>query len=142
MLDNVVQLSKVYVATKGSTVSNTAPNSADKALPTFDLIITGEAGDNIVATGQPYVLRYDATDLTDGKKAPPQFSAIVPQNFATANLWKQVPSSEDYTTVQAFPITIPQNPSLSGHVFQYTASLIASKGDVVTFAQSDPFILV
>ena len=83
MLDDAVQLKQIYVAPTGSNVPNNAPNSADKPLPAFDLIITAEAGDGIVNNGGNYVLRYSAVDLTTGVQAPQAFNVPTPPGFLT-----------------------------------------------------------
>jgi hypothetical protein len=140
MRDNDARLSQIYVAPTGSVVPNNSPNSADKPLATFDLIITGEAGDEIVLNGGKYTLQYTAFDFTAGVIAPAAFNAVLSQNFG-APLWIQLAGpNEDYVTQQPFTIKIPAGSN--GHVFQYTASLIAANGDVVSFVESEKFILV
>jgi hypothetical protein len=145
MLDDVAQLSQVYVAPTGSKVPNNAPNSADTPLLSFDVVITGERGDEVRGS---YALRFDACDLTTCERAPAVFNGSVEQSFDNAALWTPIPppagsTQEDFITVQTFTISLRGfERTLRGHIFQYTASLIAADGDLVSFVQSAPFILV
>lgn len=137
MRDNEVRLSQVIVAPTGSTVHNHAPNSADNPLTSFDLIITGEAGDDINSSGSAYTLSYSAFDIT-AVSAVPAYAASLNQNFG-GGPWVQV-TTDDYVTTQVF--TLPRQAALAGHVLQFTATLISLKGDITSFVQSEPFILV
>ena len=151
MQDNDVRLTQLYVAPTGSKVPNNAPNSADSPLLSFDLIITGERGDrDVLEVRDPhYTLRFDACDLTTCDAAPAVFNGSRGQDFTDTTLWERIPppsgsTQEDFITIQKFPIVLSADlqRTLSGHIFQYTASLIAGTGNIVSFLVSVPFILV
>ncbi len=148
MQDNDVRLTQLYVAPTGSTVPNNAPNSADSPLPSFDVVITGERGDLDIPpeAGTVYTLRYDACDLTICDAAPAAFNNSVVQDFTNTALWTPIPpngAQEDSITIQSFTIDLQGlQRAVSGHIFQYTASLIAGNGNIVSFLVSEPFILV
>lgn len=137
MRDNEVRLSQVIVAPMGSTVHNHAPNSADAPLGTFDLIITGEAGDDINSSSSPYTMSYTAFDIT-AVASVPAFSAALAQNFGDAN-WIAI-NTDDFVTTQTF--TLPRDAAIAGHVIQFTATLVSHEGDITSFVQSEPFMLV
>jgi hypothetical protein len=143
MIDQDVRLSQLYVAPTGSPVPNNAPNSADTPILSFDLIITIERGDEVRGS---YDLRYDSCDLTTCSPAP--FHATFNQEFDDPKLWKQIPpplgsTQEDFISVQTYTIPLKDvERTLSGHILQFTASLVASDGDIASFLVSEPFILV
>jgi len=139
MRDTEVRLTSIYVAPTGSTAPSPSPNSEDAPAKNFDLFITGEEGDEIHGNDQKYTLSYYAMDFGTGNLATGAFNAVLSQTTGDSN-WKPYGGGEDFFTNQKIPITIPG--SLRGHVLQYYAVLVAKNGDVVSFVQSEPFVLV
>jgi len=142
MRDTEVRLTRIYVAPTGSPASSPSPNSEDHPATKFDLIITGEEGDEIKENNIAYTLSYYAFDFATGASAPGAFNGVLAQKTGDAN-WLPYNGGEDFYTNQTIHITIPPiPPSLTGHVLQYFAVLVANHGDIVSFVLSEPFVLV
>jgi hypothetical protein len=139
MEDDVVRLTSIYVAPTGSPVPSPTPNSEDAPATTIDLFITGEEGDNIQSDDIKYQLSYYAMDFGTGNLAVGAFNGLLNQSTGDAN-WLPYKAGEDFFTNQKITITIPG--SLRFHVLQYYAVLVAKNGDIVSFVQSEPFVLV
>lgn len=139
MRDTEVRLTSIYVAPTGSPVSSPSPNSEDHPATSFDLIITGEEGDEIQGNNISYTLSYYAFDFATGASAPVTFNATLAQTTGDVN-WNPYNGGEDFYTNQTIPIKV--SGSLTGHVLQYFAVLVAVRGDIVSFVQSEPFVLV
>jgi hypothetical protein len=139
MLDaDDARLSQIFVATTGSSVANDTPNAGNPPATTFDLIITGEAGNSIGNSGRGYTLSFQAVDLTTGTLAPAPFNNVLAQAFNNLP-WKPLGAGLDFVAIQTFSITLP--PNVRGHIFQYTASLITNNSDIISFIKSDQFII-
>jgi len=139
MRDTEVRLTSIYVAPTGSLASSPSPNSEDAPAKNFDLFIRGEEGDEIQGNDIKYTLSYYAMDFGTGNLAPGAFNGMLNQSTGGAD-WLPYNGGEDYFTNQKIPITVPGG--LTGHVLQYFAVLVAVRGDIVSFVQSEPFVLV
>jgi len=124
-----------------SLVVTNAPNS-------FDIIVEAEAGSVLGTSLAPYQLTLTAFDRTTGDLAAPaaKFTKSVaeafnPATFGNIGKW---PNYESKFTVA---LTAADAKALTGHVLQYTASLIspppgAGASNIVSFRDSEPFILI
>jgi hypothetical protein len=139
MEDNVVRITSIYVAPTGSPVPSPTPNSEDAPATSLDLFITGEEGDDIQSDDIKYQLSYYAMDFGTGNLAGAAFNGVLNQTTGGGE-WKPYNGGEDFFTNQKISITIPGG--LRFHVLQYHAVLVAKNGDIVSFAQSEPFVLV
>jgi hypothetical protein len=137
---NDAALTELATAQSGSQVEDNAPNAP--AGSTFDLVVEAVAGSVIGDEGLPYTLQISAIDLT--AVTPPLTPFTLSQAFTAANGWKLSGSGPDYECTQVFPVPVPGGAGgpLAGHVFQYTASLVNTGGQIVSIIQSDPFVLV
>jgi hypothetical protein len=139
---NDAALTQLSTAQTGSTVDDTSPNAP--ANPGFAVVVEGVAGSAVGNSSTPYTLQVSVMDLT----AVNQPWAVIKEAeaFNTANGWKLSNGvGPDYEYSQSFPVAIPgwvPGGPLSGHIFQYTASLVTTNAQIVTIVQSDPFVLV
>jgi hypothetical protein len=91
----------------------------------------------------PYSLTITAIDETAGQPVAGLKPAVPAQTFDGApggpgNLWKS--SGREYVTVQTFHIVVVAG--VKGHVLHYIAALHNANNNVVSFIQSDRFMLV
>ena len=139
---NDARFSQLFVAGNNSKVQDDSPNeSGGKAGADYDLLVKAEAGGVLGDSGAAYTLFITAYDVTAGAAASGlnPFAAPNNENFNAANNW--VASGDDFVKEEKYDINIPANVT-RGHVFQYTATLIAGNFEVVSIIQSDPFVLV
>jgi hypothetical protein len=141
---NDARFSQLFVAANGSKVEDNSPNeSGGTAGDVFDLLLKAEAGGVIGDSGATYKLFITAFDLTAGTAeltlnpfAAPQDESF--NNVAPGN-WQ--PSGDDYVKEETYDITIDPG-VIRGHVYQYTATLIANNHEIVSIIQSNLFVLV
>ncbi len=134
------RLVRIYSAETGSFLENNTPNAATPTAATsFDVVIEGQAGSAKGTSGQGYTLRFDAFDLTAVTLIGSISQIVTGQNFSTGFGWTALPGG-DFSNVwqRNFPVTA----TMKSHIFQYTASLVTANNDVVSFVQSEPFLIV
>jgi len=134
---NDAELTELYTSETGVDVENNEPN-AGGIRATYDLHLQAVAGNTIGDGAGDYTLRIDCIDETLAQPADPQMSvAPVTQTFEDPP-W--VAANDNFVTDQTFPITVPAN--VEGHVFRYVASMVSAGEDVVSFLESNQFILL
>jgi hypothetical protein len=141
MNTNDAALAQLITAQNGSTVEDTAPNAP--ANNAFDLVVEAVAGNAVGNSATPYALQISVLDLTVGNQPWPVIHLA--QAFDAANGWELSGGvGPDYECLQTFHVPVPGNAGgpLSGHIFQYTASLVSTNCQIVSIVQSDPFVLV
>jgi hypothetical protein len=62
------------------------------------------------------------------------------QQFNAANGWNAGGGAGNFLKEQVFNIAVPAN--VRGHVFRYVATLVSVNGDIVSFIESNRFVLV
>ena len=134
----------------GSTPLNPCHDTPNASLgapqATFDLVLEGEAGNNVGGTGAPYTLTITCFDWTTGNLADPAMNPTIPaQTFdgnAAAVLWTK--SRTNLLTQQGFRIPAAGNlpGAVKGHLFVYTVSLVTQDFNIVSTAQSNLFLIV
>jgi len=142
------RIARLYTTETGGNVQDSTPNAPATGLQppatTFDLVLEGEAGVNLGASGVNYTLSIVAYDVTTGDNAPaldPTSPTLPNQEFNAGKpnpLWKA--SGTDFITEQRFAINVPA--AVKKHTISYTASLVSDDGQIVSFLQSEPFILL
>ena len=144
---NDARLSRLFTAETGSKVPDDTPNASLGApQTTFDLVLEGEAGNNVGGTGAPYTLTITCFDWSTGNLADPAMNPTIPaQTFdgnGAAVLWKK--SGTNFLTQQVFRIpaagALPAG--VKGHLFTYTVSLVTQDFNIVSTAQSNLFLIV
>jgi hypothetical protein len=137
---NDAALTEMITAQAGSRVEDHAPNAPAHA--SFDLVIEGIAGAAIGGGAAPYKLRISVLDLTTVTQ--PWADIVLSAAFDPASHWTLSGGGPDYEYTQVFSVPVPSGAGgpLSGHVLQYTASLVTTGAQIVSIVQSDPFVLV
>jgi hypothetical protein len=141
MQANDADLTELYTAASGEEVENNEPNADNTAggAATFDLRLQAVAGSVRGDDGSDYKLRIDCIDETE---AAPNLNMSVPeetQQFDSTNDWVEQPSGN---FVKEQTNTISVDPLAKGHVLRYVASLRGVNGDVVSFIESNKFVLI
>lgn len=133
---NDAEISSLYVSENG--IQDDAPNAP--AGGPFNLILEMVAGAGL--TG-PYTVSITCSDLSATAPAP---AALIPTalngtgNFGSGPGWTGAGP-----LANVFSQTVPVGPEPAGdkgHVYQYTASLVTTNGQIVSIKQSDPFVLL
>jgi hypothetical protein len=138
---NVADLMELYSAETGVPVQNNEPNNGSPGGPpasSFELHLEAVAGSTIGDSAGNY--RLMVTCIDDMLAAPnaTMSPGTLNQQFNTANGW--MPAGPSFLKEQVFTITVP--PNVAGHVFHYIATLVSDDGGIVSFIESNPFILV
>ena len=140
---NDAELTQLYTAASGFDVEDNEPNTgAPGAAPanTFDLHLEAVAG-NVIGNG---AANYDLTiTCIDETLAAPNIQmspGTQAQQFNAANGWLAGGGAGNFLKEQVFNIAVPAN--VRGHVFRYVASLVSVNGDIVSFIESNTFVLV
>jgi hypothetical protein len=140
---NDAELTELYTAAPGTDVENDEPNAVLGGPPsnTFDLRLQAVAGNTLGASGAAYTLRADCIDETTAERVASMSVGPVNQNFnnLAGNDWQQI-SDGSYKKEQT--ATINRVAARSGHVFRYVGSLVGANGDVVSFIESNKFIML
>jgi hypothetical protein len=125
MNPNDAQLVRVFTTRAGGTI----PDRTLKVTDDFDVVVEGEAGAVLGASGAPYDLLLEAFDITAGNNAGAAFSFAFAEAFNAANGWP------DYTKRQ----TIPAGSLVANHIYRYYVVLV-SANDIVSFVESEAFV--
>jgi hypothetical protein len=138
---NDAELTELYTASLGVDVEDNEPNTGPPGGPpanTFDLHLQAVAGNTIGGSGANYSLRADCIDET--LAAPNANMSVGPlnQQFNGADGW--VAAGTNFVKDATTPINV--DPAARGHVLRYVASLVSVNGDVVSFIESNKFILI
>jgi hypothetical protein len=143
MQANDAELTELYTAALGEFVENNEPNADNTAAGalTFDLRLQAVAGSVLGDSGAEYKLRIDCIDETEAAPNGPMSVAEVTQRFddTAGNDWLEQPSKN---FVKEQTNTINVDAAAKGHVLRYVASLRGVNGDVVSFIESNKFVLI
>jgi hypothetical protein len=143
MQANDAELTELYTAAAGEEVENNEPNADNTAAGanTFDLRLQAVAGSVRGDDASDYKLRIDCIDET--LAAPNLLMSVteVTQQFDKnpPNDWIEQ-LSKNFVKEQKNTITV--DPLAKGHVLRYVASLRGVNGDVVSFIESNKFVLI
>jgi hypothetical protein len=138
---NDAELTELYTASPGVDVEDSEPNTGPPGGPptnTFDLHLQAVAGNALGGSGANYSLRADCIDETLAARNNNMSVDPLNQQFNNADGWVAAGGNfvKDATT------TINVDPAARGHVLRYVASLISANGDVVSFIESNKFIVI
>jgi hypothetical protein len=140
---NDAELTDLYAASTGLDVADSEPNTGAPGQPpaaSFDLHLEAVAG-NVIGNGAAnYTLTLTAID--DTTAAPNNAMSVGPlnQQFNAGNGWNQGGAAGNFFKEQVIPIAVPAG--VTGHVFHYEGTLVSVNRDIVSFVQSNRFILV
>jgi hypothetical protein len=142
---NDAELTRIITVSTGTTVEDSEPNTgAPGAQPAgnFQLIVDGVAGNVIGPSLAPYVLELTCIDEVLAAPNPALGVGPLNQKFGDGgDGWSgPVGAVGNMTMSQTKTINVP--PGLRGHVFHYVGTLVDQNGQVVSFVDSNRFILV
>jgi hypothetical protein len=133
---NDAEITSLYVSENG--IQDDAPNATSGG--PFNVVLEMVAGAGL--TG-PYTVSITCSDLSLTAPAP---AVLIPTGL---NLSGNFGSGPGWTgagpLANVFNQSGPAGPEPAGdkgHVYQYTASLFTSNGQIVSIKQSDPFVLL
>lgn len=123
-----------------SNVSNVMPNAiGGRAAPTFDVVIEGAAGGNLGYSRLPYTLAIIAYSITNGANVDALNPVIPPQSF-DAPIWTPIGGSRgDFRMRQQFTVFVGAH---QNQILKYSAVLFNTDMGIVSFIESEPFLLV
>jgi hypothetical protein len=140
---NDAELTELYTASPGLDVEDNEPNTGPPAGPptnTFDLHLEAVAGNVIGNGGANYRLRIDCIDDTLAAPNGGMSPGTLNQAFDGPSGWVAGGVAGNFRKEQVFTINVDNN--ARGHVLHYVASLVSVNGDIVSFLESNQFILV
>jgi len=141
---NDAEITDVYSASLDLDVEDNEPNTpAPGVTPpntTFDVQLEMVAGNAIGNSAANYTLTITCIDETVG--APNAQLSVGPlnQEFKAADGWTLSGPAGNFFNKQRFTKTVP--PAVQGHVFRYIATLVSANNDIVSFRESNRFILI
>jgi hypothetical protein len=135
---NDAEITSLYVsATSAPGIQDEAPNAPGGG--DYDVTVEMVAG-GALAT-QKYTLLTTAINVSDGT-GDPALKPAAPLNgvaeFGVAPDWTGGPTTFTFSQAVTIPLTAGAG---KGDVYQYTAALVSSTGQVVSTQQSDLFVL-
>lgn len=140
---NDAEITDVYSASVALDVEDNEPNTPAPGVtppnPTFDIQLEMVAGNVIGSGAGNYTLTITCIDETTGLPNGPLSVPPVVQEFKLP-LWVASTPAGNFFSKQKFTKTVP--PGVQGHVFRYIATLVSENNDVVSFRESNRFILV
>jgi hypothetical protein len=134
---NNAELTKLYTSETGVDAQNNEPN-ADGPSATYELRLEAVAGDPLGNSGANYTLQIDCIDENLAQRNAQLSVGTLNQAWNAANGWVKV--GDDFKTEQTFTITVPAG--VQGHMFRYVATLVSVNGDVISFIESNKFVLL
>ncbi|MGQ0575056.1 MAG: hypothetical protein ACT4RN_12755 [Pseudonocardia sp.] len=147
MNSNDARIARLYTARIGCTVEDPAPNSYSPLPGRFHLILQAKAGGVLGGSGADYTLTFVAIDDDHAVPVPelaPKGSPFA-EEWTAADGWRHTgrefvkTSPGDQDGICRYEIVVPDG--LTGR-FHYDVRLVSANFEVVSFARSNPFILV
>jgi hypothetical protein len=117
---------------------NTPAAGGGAPATSFDVVLEAVAGDAIGSSGANYTLTLTCIDET---LAAPNLgmSRTANQAFNPVNGWSRNNNAANYFKQEVFNIAVP--PGVRGHVFRYVATLVSVNNDIISFKESNQFVL-
>jgi hypothetical protein len=140
---NDAELTELYTAATGFDVEDDEPNTGPPgAAPaaSYDLHLEAVAGNVIGNSGANYQLTITCIDETLAAPNAAMSPGVLNQQFNGANGWAAGGGAGNFLKEQVLPIAVPAN--VRGHVFRFVATLVSANGDIVSFIESNRFVLV
>jgi hypothetical protein len=140
---NDAELTELYTAATGFDVEDNEPNTGPPgAAPAanYDLHLEAVAGNVIGNSGANYQLNITCIDETLAAPNANMSPGTQNQQFNAANGWVAGGGAGNFLKEQVININVPGN--VRGHVFRFVASLVSANGDIVSFLESNQFVLV
>lgn len=140
---NDAVLTDLYTASTGLDVLDDHPNTPAPGgtgpAATFDLQLEAVAGNVLGGGGADYTLTITCIDETLG--APNHdMSSSFNQDFSVLNGWNPGGAAGNFAKKQTVSVTVPAG--VRGHLFHFLATLVSKDSNVVSYLESNRFILV
>jgi hypothetical protein len=147
MNGNDARIVRLFTAQVGGVVEDNTPNASSPPATQFDLVLQAEAGGILGGSGANYTLTFTAVndDTVLPEVALNPTDSPFHEEWNLHDGWR--PSGHDFVKtgtgeadgIMRYRITIPDR--LTG-AFHYNARLVSDNLEVISFAQSNLFILV
>jgi hypothetical protein len=139
---NDAELTELFTAATGFDVEDNEPNSGPPGNPpaaTYDLHVEAVAGNAIGNSSADYTITLTAIDET---LAAPNaaMSRTVNQEFNNVGGWNAGGGAGNFLKEETFNIAVPAG--VRGHVFRYVGTLVSVNNEVVSFIESNRFVLL
>jgi hypothetical protein len=139
---NDAELTELYTAATGLDVEDNEPNTGPPGTApaaNYDLHVEAVAGQAIGNSQADYTLVLTCIDET---LAAPNagMSRTVNQEFKQQDGWLAGGAAGNFHKEETFNIAVPAN--VRGHIFRYVGSLVSANNEVVSFIESNRFVLV
>jgi len=140
---NDAELTELYTSATGLDVEDNEPNTGAPGAPpenNFQLHLEAVAG-NVIGNGAAnYRLELTCIDETlaapNANVSPGQLN----QQFNAADGWQAGGVAGNFMKEQVFNVNV--DPAARNHVLRYVATMVGVNGDIVSFIESNRFILV
>jgi hypothetical protein len=141
---NDAEITSVYSASVTlADVEDNEPNTpaAGGGAPatTFDVVLEAVAGNAIGSSGANYTLTLTCVDETTGLPVG-SMGRTLNEQFNAGNGWQLSGGAGNFFKRAVANIAVPGG--VRGHVFRYVATLVSANNDIVSFKESNRFILV
>jgi len=140
---NDAELTELYTAPTGFDAKDNEPQAPPRGFlptPNFDLHLRAVAGNVVGDSGADYQLTITCID--DTLAAPNAALSLHPLNeqFDSSDGWVVGGEAGNLLYKRVFNISVPAD--ARGHVFHYIATLVSVNREIVSFIESNRFILV
>ena len=140
---NDAELTELYTSAPGLDVEDSEPNTgAPGGNPTanFQLHLEAVAGNVIGNGGGNYRLEITCIDETLAAPNPSMSPGVLNQEFDPNDGWQAGGAAGNFLKEQVFNIAVDN--AARGHVLRYVATMVSNDRSVVSFIESNRFILV
>ena len=140
---NDAELTELYTSATGLDVEDNEPNTgAPGAAPeaTFQLHLEAVAGNVIGSSSADYRLEITCIDETLAAPNNNMSPGVLNQEFDTNDGWQSGGVAGNFLKEQVFDINVDN--TARGHVLRYVATMVSADRSVVSFIESNRFILV
>jgi hypothetical protein len=140
---NDAELTELYTSATGLDVEDSEPNTGAPGAapaPNFQLHLEAVAGNVIGNGGGNYRLEITCIDETLAAPNPNMSPGVLNQQFLAADGWQAGGAAGNFLKEQVFNINVDN--AARGHVLRYVATMVSAGRDVVSFIESNRFILV
>jgi hypothetical protein len=140
---NDAEETKLYTSPTGLDVEDNEPNTGAPGAPpenNFQLHLELVAGNVIGNGGGNYRLEITCIDETLAAPNANMSPGVLNQQFLAADGWQAGGPAGNFLKEQVFNINVDN--AARGHVLRYVATMVSAGRDVVSFIESNRFILV
>jgi hypothetical protein len=140
---NDAELTELYTSATGLDVEDNEPNTGAPGAPpenNFQLHLELVAGNVIGNGGGNYRLEITCIDETLAAPNANMSPGVLNQQFLAADGWQAGGPAGNFLKEQVFNINVDN--AARGHVLRYVATMVSAGRDVVSFIESNRFILV